>query len=380
MEIFQQKVGKIPRFFVLFCVNICSIKKKKVGSKMKVSETTQKVYDGVSNILNVHGQSLTKAQAYAIESMVETIEESVEKRCLEMAQRIIAKKDMLVEEARQESEEQGVVSQELVKKVNKLVESRIQKLKKELPQVLDYAKMKKLESCMTTIKECVGYNSDEQVEKVAKESAKMLKSTKALVETQAKQISEKSASLVESRKSITELQSQVKQMQAKIEAKEKQIVESTKKNSELVNQVQNLQKKVEESRKINETIEEKRKSESLRYYLEQKIASYPKYEASLLRKHFQNAKSKAEIDENFQKALTMVAEKRDAMRTVQAIPVAKVNEVPEKKTISGGETIVKENGGSKPMQVQQEDESFVEVDFDNDTISPMDMQRWMDRL
>ncbi len=115
--------------------------------------------------------------------------------------------------------------------------------------------------------------------------------------------------------------------------------------------------------------------------MEQRIASYPKYEASLLRKHFQNAKSKAEIDENFQKALSMVAEKRDAMRTVQAIPVAKVNEVPEKnKTISGGETIVKENGGSKPKQNQEADDSFVEVDFDNDMISPQDMQRWMDRL
>ena len=149
-----------------------------------------------------------------------------------------------------------------------------------------------------------------------------------------------------------------------------------------MNQVQNLQKKVEESRKINETIEEKRKTESLRYYLEQKIASYPKYEASLLRKHFQNAKSKAEIDENFQKALSMVAEKRDAMRTVQAIPVARVNEVPEKnKTISGGETIVKENSGSKPNQTPvDDDDSFVEVDFDNDMISPQDMQMWMDRL
>lgn len=148
-----------------------------------------------------------------------------------------------------------------------------------------------------------------------------------------------------------------------------------------MNQVQNLQRKVEESRKINETIEEKRKTESLRYYLEQKIASYPKYEASLLRKHFQNAKSKAEIDENFQKALSMVAEKRDAMRTVQAIPVAKVNEVPEKnKTISGGETIVKENSGYKPNQTPVDDDSFVEVDFDNDMISPQDMQMWMDRL
>lgn len=119
----------------------------------------------------------------------------------------------------------------------------------------------------------------------------------------------------------------------------------------------------------------------MRYYLEQKIASYPKYEASLLRKHFQNAKSKAEIDENFQKALSMVAEKRDAMRTVQAIPVARVNEVPEKnKTISGGETIVKENSGSKPKQTPVDDDSFVEVDFDNDMISPQDMQMWMDRL
>ena len=105
-------------------------------------------------------------------------------------------------------------------------------------------------------------------------------------------------------------------MQDKIEKKEKQIVESTRKNIELVNDVQNLKKKVEESKKITETIEEKRKNEALRFYLEERISKYPKYEASLLRKHFQNAKSRAEIDENFQKALTMVAEKRDAMRTV----------------------------------------------------------------
>ena len=76
----------------------------------------------------------------------------------------------------------------------------------------------------------------------------------------------------------------------------------------------------------------------------------------------------------------MVAEKRDAMRTVQAIPVAKVNEVPEKSMTISGETIVKENGSSKPKQNQEADDSFVEVDFDNDTISPQDMQRWMDKL
>ena len=169
---------------------------------MKVSETTQKIYDGVSSILHTHGQALTKAQAYAIESMVETMEEAVEKRCLETTQKILAKKDMLIEEARKEISGSESVSDDVVKKVNEMVESRIQRLKEEMPSVLDYARMKKLQSCVESIKECVGYNADEQVERVANESAKMLKSTKALVETQAKQISEKSASLVESRKSI----------------------------------------------------------------------------------------------------------------------------------------------------------------------------------
>jgi hypothetical protein len=100
-------------------------------------------------------------------------------------------------------------------------------------------------------------------------------------------------------------------MQAKIEAKEKQIVESTRKNMAFVNEIHELQKKVEQSKKINETIEEKRKSEALKFYLEEKISKYPKYEAALLRKHFQNARSRAEIDENFQKALGMVSEQRD---------------------------------------------------------------------
>jgi hypothetical protein len=262
------------------------------------------------------------------------------------------------------------------------VESRIEQLKKEIPQVLDYARMKKLEGCVETIKECVGYRADEQVEKVASESAKMLKSTKTLIETQAKQISEKVASLNESTKKIGELEEKVKQMQRTIDAKEKQIVESTKKNLELVKDVQGLQKKVEESKKVNETIEEKRKNEALKFYLEQKIASYPKYEATLLRKHFQNARSRAEIDENFQKVLSMVQEKRDAMRTVQAIPVAKVNvnETTKKEQISG-ETIVGESGGSEQeVSGSMLDDSFVDIDMDNDVISNEQMQNWMDRL
>jgi predicted RNase H-like nuclease (RuvC/YqgF family) len=175
-------------------------------------------------------------------------------------------------------------------------------------------------------------------------------------------------------------------MRHTIEAKDKQIVESTKKNTELVNQNQNLQKKIEESKKITESIEEKRKTEALRYYLEEKISKYPKYEATLLRKHFQNAKSRAEIDENFQKALVMVQEKRDAMRTVSAIPVAKapsatkVVESNNNKTISG-ETIVKESGGSEAeASPSMFDDSFVDIDLDNDVISNEDMQRWMSQL
>ena len=209
---------------------------------MKVSETTQKVYDGISTILKENGQPLTKAQAYAIESLVETVEEATEKRCCEVTEQILAKKDALLEEqnklvkeAQSKVVDADVVSEATVQKVNEMVEARIEQLKKEIPQVLDYARMKKLEGCVETIKECVGYRADEQVERVAKESAKMLKSTKALVETQAKQISEKVASLAESTKKIGELETKVKQMQQTIQAKDKQIVESTKKSMEFVN-------------------------------------------------------------------------------------------------------------------------------------------------
>ena len=202
---------------------------------MKVSETTQKVYDGILGILKENGQPLTKAQVYAIESMVETVEETTEKRCCEVTESIIAKKDALIEEAKKSAKANDVVSEATMKKVNEMVEARIEQLKKDIPQVLDYAKMKKLESCMETIKECVGYRTDEQVERVANESAKMLNSTKKLMETQAKTISEKVASLAESASKMNELQEQVKKMKNTIEAKDKQIVESTKKNMELVN-------------------------------------------------------------------------------------------------------------------------------------------------
>lgn len=176
-------------------------------------------------------------------------------------------------------------------------------------------------------------------------------------------------------------------MKHTIDVKDKQIVESTKKNTELVNQNQSLQKKIEESKKITESIEEKRKTEALRYYLEEKISKYPKYEATLLRKHFQNAKSRAEIDENFQRALMMVQEKRDAMRTVQAIPVAKV--APQAKQVAveannktiSGETIVKESGGSNAEVLpSMYDDSFVDIDIDKDVISNEQMQRWMSQL
>ena len=151
--------------------------------------------------------------------------------------------------------------------------------------------------------------------------------------------------------------------------------------------MQALEKKVEESKKITESIEEKRKSEALKFYLEEKVSKYPQYEATLLRKHFQNAKSKAEIDENFQKALAMVQERRDNMRSVQAIPVAKmVNEAAKTKVDDAskkisGETIVGESGGSEQdVSGSMYDDSFVDINLDNDPISNEQMQNWMDRL
>ena len=118
----------------------------------------------------------------------------------------------------------------------------------------------------------------------------------------------------------------------------------------------------------------------MKYYLESKIAPYPKYEASLLRKQFANAKSQAEIDENFPKALALVQERRDVMRSVQPIPVAKANESnATTNRISGGETIVKEDGGNAAFVSESVDDSFVDID-DNDVISNDEMQRWISRL
>ena len=125
----------------------------------------------------------------------------------------------------------------------------------------------------------------------------------------------------------------------------------------------------------------------MKFYLEEKISKYPKYEATLLRKHFQNAKSRAEIDENFSKALAMVQEKRDTMSTVQAIPVAKVpaTQVNENKGTEkqiSGETIVKESGGTNQEASPSMYDGFVEVeaDFDEDPISNEEMQAWMSQL
>lgn len=307
--------------------------------------------------------------------MIQTIEESTEKRCCELTEQIIAKKDKMIEMGNA-----NVVSEATIEQVNDMVENRVRELKKELPALVDYAKMRKMQECMNTIKECVGYKTDEQVERVAAESAKVLHSTKSLIETQAKTISEKSASLNESTRKINSLNEQIQQMKEKLEASQKQIVESMNKNKELILTNQNLAKKVEESKKINESIELKRRSESLKYYLESKIAQYPKYEASLLRKQFANAKSQAEIDENFPKALALVQERRDVMRSVQPIPVAKANESnATTNRISGGETIVKVDGGNAAFVSESVDDSFVDID-DNDVISNDEMQRWISRL
>lgn len=69
------------------------------------------------------------------------------------------------------------------------------------------------------------------------------------------------------------------------------------------------------------------------------------------------------------------------MRTVQAIPVAKVNEVTTNKQISGGETIVKESGETDTVNIESAAEDpFVEVDFSDDVISNEEMERYISRL
>lgn len=66
------------------------------------------------------------------------------------------------------------------------------------------------------------------------------------------------------------------------------------------------------------------------------------------------------------------------MRKVQAIPVAKVNEVTNKIS---GETIVKESGETDSLDDDLRlDDPFVEVDFTNDAISQEEMAAYISRL
>lgn len=67
------------------------------------------------------------------------------------------------------------------------------------------------------------------------------------------------------------------------------------------------------------------------------------------------------------------------MRKVQAIPVAKVNEVTNNKI--SGETIVKESGETDSLDDNLRlDDPFVEVDFTNDAISQEEMAAYISRL
>jgi len=66
---------------------------------MKVSETTKKIYEGIAKILKENGQPLSKAQAYAVESLSQSIEEATEKRCCELTEKIVQKKDKILQES-----------------------------------------------------------------------------------------------------------------------------------------------------------------------------------------------------------------------------------------------------------------------------------------
>ena len=56
-----------------------------------------------------------------------------------MTEKILEKKDALLEQRND-----GIVSTATIEKVNDMVEARVEELKKEIPEVLDYAKMKKM--------------------------------------------------------------------------------------------------------------------------------------------------------------------------------------------------------------------------------------------
>lgn len=92
---------------------------------MAISKTSKKVYDGISKILKENGCGFSKSQSYAVESLIQTIEEATEKKCCEMTEKILAKKDALLEQ-----KNDGIVSTATIEKVNEMVEARVEELKK----------------------------------------------------------------------------------------------------------------------------------------------------------------------------------------------------------------------------------------------------------
>ena len=67
------------------------------------------------------------------------------------------------------------------------------------------------------------------------------------------------------------------------------------------------------------------------------------------------------------------------MRTVTAIPVAKAAQDDGKNPKISGDTIVKESGGSETdvSHSMYDDDSFVDINLDDNPISNDLMQKWM---
>lgn len=359
---------------------------------MKASDTARAAYEGVAKILRENGQALSKAQTYAVESLVRTVEDAAERRCCELTEEILAKKDRSLEkaleartkaiEARARSLEARSLGarDESIDRLNEAVEQRVQELKREIPQAVDYARMRKMEACMEQIRECVGYSTDEQVGRVAAESARMLKSTKALVESQARAVAEKAKAAKEAIDQASRSAKVAEGLRSEVAQRDARLAEAEKKVRMLEQGMQLLQRKVDESRRVNESLEQRQKADAVKLYLEQRMQSLPKFEAAQLRAKFQNARSRAEIDENFDRALAAVQGQRArAAQMPTAVPVAKAAPV-QQKTISGGGTIVRESRAEQPIPpapAEAADDGFVDVDVDDDTISNEQMQRWM---
>ena len=304
----------------------------------------KELFDGLCKVLEENSQSLNESQKKAIDGFINVLVEAINDNWGKTV------KEYLNEQKKANDRNTKTIIEKRdaawTKKVNELV-SKLRNESKQSSEKKE-AKDEAIASIMGMLKSIKGDISNNQVteaEKVRKEFNEF-----------------KEKSVLATNEAIKAEKAKVSSLQAACEAKDKQLVNA--------------------GIKIR-TLEEQLKKAELTNYLESKISGsgIPAYEASLMRKRFADAKTKAEIDNDFQRALVGVQEKRNAIsrtpinktRVLEVQPNQFSESAKEPKAVD----LLTESTTPQTPPGQTTDEDFYMIDESNEVIPQEDVARWI---